>query len=1027
MGWVRLISGGPYRILVRPFVDSVRQVWVTGEVWRKLVTLGLVLVLLVLLTIYLKEPVKHWRSARAVRQAQIALQATNYASAMIFARRALMLNRTNLAALKVVGDTAQLQRNPQELVFRLAVADLEPDQLKNQELLAYAALRLGRFAIAEKARDKMALQDQDSDSYHEIAGSIAFKLGRSEEAEKHFSVLVERQPENPNRRLNLAKIRLFSPEPETADLARSDLELISEDPDSHRQALNLLIRDALLKKQITRAVGYAIRLQADPAAEFKDVLQCLSVMFIAEDEQQIDLLAKVKEMAKEDSNKARDLIIWLNHRNRSREAQQWAQGLPEDIQSTFEVQRRLAESYRMLGDWAGLAAWVEACDWSEDDMEYFRLAYLALAINQGKKEFEDKDTLAVWDQAMDATQQKSYALEFLGSLAASWGWYEQARDTWWRYVRVSNNPRHGLDVLGRHYMITRNTAGLLRVARELHKLNSEDLANLNNLIMYRLLLNRNVEQAHSQAKTLYQQKRYDPVYLSTYCFSLHLQGRTQEALELFSKLRDEDLRQPAYAAYYGIFLASLGQSDRAIEFLNLAAERPQVLLPEESNLVETYRTLAVEFHDLQTAYDENPADPVLATRFAMTLYRQGKSQAAVDLFRQTARDHPQVPLVVAHAAVILATTGAWQESWSVLAQCRDTFELFLATERLQKGFTSPSADNQWHRLGLLLELKKTEIQRNCKFLYQEDPQNPNYASTYALSLFRQGNLQQGLKVLDELSETARAQSLPTIYRSIIQALLGRIDQAAPSLTAAQASSTVLLVEEEQILKQAIALVEEFREIEKRFVEDPDDWANRCRYALAIHRQGKTEEALALLNPERDSNVPPATPAAACLAILLADVGRSEEARKILIGSGATREFYEETNRWYGQEGLQHLPSLKNQVAWLGSLVDSENSVLLTMAQDLYLSRPRDPEYLRNYSYLLHLNGKSSEAITLLKSIPQHVLGLTPYATYYGILLISQNEWDEAKTYLDASDPDLLLPEERRLLAEAQAKVRASEQ
>ena len=68
-------------------------------------------------------------------------------------------------------------------------------------------------------------------------------------------------------------------------------------------------------------------------------------------------------------------------------------------------------------------------------------------------------------------------------------------------------------------------------------------------------------------------------FACTYAFSLHLQGKTREGLEVMRKLKPEQLAVPSVAVYYGILLAAAGDVQASKEYLDKSAKA--YLMPEE--------------------------------------------------------------------------------------------------------------------------------------------------------------------------------------------------------------------------------------------------------------------------------------------------------------------------------------------------------------------------------------------------------------------------------------------------------------
>ena len=50
---------------------------------------------------------------------------------------------------------------------------------------------------------------------------------------------------------------------------------------------------------------------------------------------------------------------------------------------------------------------------------------------------------------------------------------------------------------------------------------------------------------------------------TTYAYSLHVRGKTKEAIATLETLKPETLEDPPVALYYGVILASGGQTNRA--------------------------------------------------------------------------------------------------------------------------------------------------------------------------------------------------------------------------------------------------------------------------------------------------------------------------------------------------------------------------------------------------------------------------------------------------------------------------------
>jgi len=105
----------------------------------------------------------------------------------------------------------------------------------------------------------------------------------------------------------------------------------------------------------------------------------------------------------------------------------------------------------------------------------------------------------------------------------------------------------------------------------------------NNLAQLSLLLDLDKQRARSLAKKVFERDPANAAFASTYAFSLYTQGQYAQALQAFQNVKEEDMRAPAVAAYYGIVLMASGDKAKARQFLELGQKA--TLLPEERELL----------------------------------------------------------------------------------------------------------------------------------------------------------------------------------------------------------------------------------------------------------------------------------------------------------------------------------------------------------------------------------------------------------------------------------------------------------
>ncbi len=145
--------------------------------------------------------------------------------------------------------------------------------------------------------------------------------------------------------------------------------------------------------------------------------------------------------------------------------------------------------------------------------------------------------------------------------------------------------RKALQLLYAKYAKERDTSRLREVTQKIVSADPSNRDAANNLAMFSMLLNRDLNDAVKSARELYESDRSNPTFASTYAYGIYLQGYPAQALKIMEALDSKQLSAPSIATYYGILLAANNQPARAVEFLRIAQQDVK-LLPEEKELVE---------------------------------------------------------------------------------------------------------------------------------------------------------------------------------------------------------------------------------------------------------------------------------------------------------------------------------------------------------------------------------------------------------------------------------------------------------
>jgi predicted Zn-dependent protease len=190
---------------------------------------------------------------------------------------------------------------------------------------------------------------------------------------------------------------------------------------------------------------------------------------------------------------------------------------------------------------------------------------------------------AEWQKALKAAEGHTERLSVLLRMVAGWNWSAEVEEILWTFVNRFPEEKWAFHALNEALNAAGKTRSLLALYSKAAETDPTNYAVKNNLAMTALLLNAPERKPHELARQVYEHDPKNPFYVSTYAFSLYLQDKTAEALQLFDQLKPEQLENPMISAYYGIILQATGNDGKARKYLDLAVQAK--LLPEEADLV----------------------------------------------------------------------------------------------------------------------------------------------------------------------------------------------------------------------------------------------------------------------------------------------------------------------------------------------------------------------------------------------------------------------------------------------------------
>lgn len=527
---------------------------------------------------------QHYRrnqQQRVVERAQSFLDQKDGLHAILTLRHGLQKNPGDVAAHRMMAEILEKAGSKQAMLWRRTLAEKEPN-LANFLAWAGACILFGEPIVGEQALASVNEAGKKTAAYQHMAGRVALALNQVERAGNAFAEAVRLEPANEQYQLDLAALRLLAGDAE----ARLTLERLAENPTLGRRAQRALCQEAIKKNDAATALRIALQLQSATDAPYEDRLLYLSLLRQLRHREFDGYLLDLQERSLGNPNQLAMLIAWLNRNKLAMLAVEWGKRLPSEVRNQLPIPSVLAESYANLRDWKGVKDLAAESDWQE--LEFMRRALLARALR------EEGDLLASkgeWNGAVRATGNAPESLAKLAQFATASKWAGEATDILWSVAKGKSNPQWALAALWQENLLSHNTVALLDIASRKLELDPQNPAIQHNVATLSLLLNSNadsllnskIERALVLAGEAYRNSGNNPDYAATYAYSLHFQGKTEEALTLMRSLPEKIRESPGSALYFAIILVDHGDGKEAAKFLELA--QGSIYLPEEHDLM----------------------------------------------------------------------------------------------------------------------------------------------------------------------------------------------------------------------------------------------------------------------------------------------------------------------------------------------------------------------------------------------------------------------------------------------------------
>jgi Flp pilus assembly protein TadD len=806
---------------------------------------------------------KAWREAKLERMTEEFMAKGDYDNALLTARQALRKNQRNVAHWRLAAAAAKAKGSTDVIYYQRNVAQLD-HRLDSQLELIRLALKFGAYRDAIDAIENVNAEGKQNVEFHRLAAQAYLNLGRPLSAKVHLNSLISLQPDDKKARLDLAEIQLGE-DPEGKNRSvRQEIVTLSQSPDLRVRAMDMLLKDAIVREDKTRARELAEQLRKEPGLENEQRVLVLSGLTAGDSD---DAEEYRHTLQKELSDDPAAVVALTNYYRRSGpaiEARKWFDSLAPAVRKDPRVQEAIAAAFLEWKEWTRLDQALANGQWK--DREFMRHAFTAYS---ARKTGRMADAGNAWRLAVIQAGDSTRATSELLALVARWGWQTEQYDLVWKlFALMPRNESISRQLIAWEYQ-QGHTANLNRIYARLLEFSGDDRMLKNNFAYSSLLLDANLSKAYEVARQNYQDEPENPYYVTTQALAMYKQNRPAAALNLLETLRPSALSTPERTLFRALFRAGSGDASGAADLLD--GVKVTGFLPEERRLaakaasevarLDRERGESLRLHALDTngEIDRNKGwlkilptvtEPTLEMQTANSLYAMGDLRGlGAQLRKRGWENHEHLRLaLIAYVSRGRGDQGGARSYWrTALGTAVGDLTKLRQLEDLATSW-------QW----------RTEQMAVISKIFEIDPSNQE-----AFSELMSYNRAEG-----------RTAELVSVLSAYLSAHPGDQDQRCGLAYYSMLSGL-------NVARAYVTAQESYRDA-------PTDPNRRLVYAFALWKQRRPQEAWDLLEKVDDSKRD-LVPAALLRAAVLADMERRDDAANALKSFDASKALPEETN------------------------------------------------------------------------------------------------------------------------------------
>ncbi|MDX1953412.1 MAG: hypothetical protein SFY81_14635 [Verrucomicrobiota bacterium] len=517
---------------------------------------------------------------RSLEEARRYFAKNDFRQAGLCLQRVLQLNPVNIEACRLTAEMLDKVDSAAAIQWRVRTAKLETNNPAHLFELAQTALKHRDHRTAAAALNSLTGDARGSGKYHELAGALAWSLNDPLKAEKEFETALRLSPTNELVRLNLARTRLSSTNPSVSANAREMLLSVPSGSPLRVFSLRSLVSDAMGANNLKAATAYSRELVELRAAYPTDRIAHLEILRKGNSPEYGKCRNELMVRATNSPNEAFLLGRWMIGAEGPKATVDWLHQLPAEIQTNQPVTLLIVDCYIALKEWERLIEFSRGQRWEGEG--YYGMALEALAYRRLEK---NQNGSASWQKALRLAGGGLERLKKLAQLATAWGLQGEANEALQQLAVRFPKEKWAADQLIKNFYAEGNTSAIRNLLARLSSADPEDIRCKNNLASILLLQKMELTKAHQLAEEAYRSSPGNAFFVSTYAYSLSLQGKNVEAAALMEGLSAQDLESPSIALYYGLVQLQAGNKSAAKQALGRAMTGK--LLPEEVELART--------------------------------------------------------------------------------------------------------------------------------------------------------------------------------------------------------------------------------------------------------------------------------------------------------------------------------------------------------------------------------------------------------------------------------------------------------